>query len=117
MLSAETLKKLEQRQVELADIFIAETDAAKWPGDQTKKDRGNRYWHKKNAGATAVLITKIQTILDVALKKAPITNPEAPVPGGDVEEEEAPEAMAAAATAEAQRIIDRHQGRFRKTKK
>lgn len=116
MLSVETLKKLEQRQVELAEIFIAETDASKWPGDDTQKNRGDRYWHKRNAGATAGLIVKIQSILDVALKKAPIADPTEPVPGGAEEEEEAPEAMAAAATAEAQRIIDRHQGRFRKKK-
>jgi hypothetical protein len=64
MLNADTLKKLEQRQQELADIFIDETDATKWPTPRTGR-RGDRFWFKRNAGATATLIVKIQSMLDM----------------------------------------------------
>lgn len=117
MLTAETLKKLEERQAELAQIFIDETDATRWPDDKTRDNRGDRYWHKRNAGATAGLIVKIQSILDVALKKQPIADPKEPILGEDPEETEAPAAMAAAAMREVQQIIKRHgAGRFQRKK-
>lgn len=116
MLTADTLKKLEERQTELATVFIEETDTAKWPDDKTRDARGDRYWHKRNAGATATLIVKIQSILDVALKKPPMGDPKEPVPGGGEEEEETAGAMAASAMAEAQDIIKRHTGRFAQKK-
>lgn len=106
MLSAESLKKLEQRQTELADVFIEEADTSKWPTPDTRDGRGDRYWMKRNAGATATLIVKIQTILDAALRKPPITNPEEPTPG-DEPEEENHDQLAAAAITEATRIIDK----------
>lgn len=114
MLTAETLKKLEERQAALADIFIAETDPAKWPDGETRDARGDRFWHKKNAGATATLIVRIQSILDVALKRH-LADPTKPVPGDEEEEAEPAGAMAAAAMAEANEIIGRHKGRFRKS--
>lgn len=118
MLSAETLKKLEERQAQLAELFVQETEAAKWPPNE-RETRGDLYWLKKNAGATATLIVKIQTMLDVALKKPPITNPEAPVPGDPPEEEPAnAETLAAGAIDEAQKIIDKARGtRFGNGKK
>lgn len=120
MLSAETLKKLEERQVQLAELFIKETDIAAWPpNNETVARRADAYWYKRNAGATATLIVKIQTMLDVALKKPPITNPEDPVPGDPPEEEPAnAEALAASAIDEAQKIIDKaRDGRFGKGRK
>ena len=115
MLSADTLKKLEHCQAELAEMFIAETQTAKWPPNE-RETRGDLYWLKKNAGATATLIVKIQTILDVALKRQSVV-PEEPVPGEAEEETEPHASMATSAMSEAQRIIDRHTGRFRKPKR
>jgi hypothetical protein len=83
MLDADTLKKLEQRQQELADIFIDETDATKWPGTEDRTQRGDRYWFKRNAGATATLIVKIQSMLDMTLKQPPMGDPKEPVPGDE----------------------------------
>lgn len=117
MLDADTLRKLEQRQAELATVFIEETDSSQWPGNETQQMRGDRYWHKRNAGATATLIVKIQSILDVALKKPPMGDPKEPPPGEAEEETETAGAMAASAMAEAQDIIKRHTGRFAKKPK
>jgi hypothetical protein len=119
MLDADKLKKLEQRQVELADVFIEETDVKKWPTPDTRDGRGDRYWIKRNAGSTATLIVKIQSILDAALRQPPISDPKDPTPGDPPEEEEEnAEALAASAIAEAEKIIDRAKGtRFEKGKK
>jgi hypothetical protein len=114
MLDADTLKKLEQRQTELATVFIDETDSSKWPDTATRDGRGDRYWQKKNAGATATLIVKIQTILDYALSKPVPTDPSEPTPGDAEEEKAEAGSLAAAAMRDAQEIIDRHRGRFRK---
>jgi hypothetical protein len=119
MLDADKLKKLEQRQVELADVFIEETDTTKWPTPDTRDGRGDRYWIKRNAGSTATLIVKIQSILDAALRQPPISDPKDPVPGDEPEEaEENTEQLAATAIAEAGRIIERARGtRFEKKPK
>lgn len=111
MLDADILRKLERRQVELAEVFIEETDAANWPDDKTRDSRGDRYWHKRNAGATATLIVKIQSILDAALRKPPMADPKDATPGDAPEEdEENADALAASAIQEAGRIIDRARG-------
>lgn len=109
MLDADTLKKLEQRQQELADIFIDETDATKWPGTEDRTQRGDRFWFKRNAGATATLIVKIQSMLDMALKQPPMGDPKQPVPGDEPAEDNA-EALAASAMEEAARIIAKSRG-------
>jgi hypothetical protein len=109
MLKAETLKRLEERQQELADIFIDETDLTKWPDMSDRVTRGDRFWFKRNAGATATLIVKIQSILDVALKQPAVTDPTDAPPGDDPEEDDA-EALAAAAMTEAKRIVDKARG-------
>lgn len=116
MLDAETLKRLETRQAQLAEILVAETDSKTWPDANTRDGRGDRYWHKKNAGATATLMVKIQSILDQALKKPVVGDPKEPPPGADPEEAN-PQELAAAAVREAQEIVDRHRGRFSKGKK
>lgn len=110
MLKAETLKMLEQRQGELAEVFAKETDVKKWPGTKTAQGRGDRYWMKKNAAATATLIVKLQTILDYALRKPTMADPSEPVPGEKEEETEPAASMAASAMAEAQEVLDRHRG-------
>lgn len=119
MLDADTLKKLEQRQTELAGVFIEETDVTQWPSKDTRVGRGDRYWMKRNAGSTATLIVKIQSILDAALRQPPIADPKDPTPGDPPEEEEVnADALAANAIAEAEKIIDRAKGtRFEKKKR
>lgn len=110
MLKAETLKKLEQRQEELAAVFAKETNVKRWPTTRTRDGRGDRYWMKKNAAATATLIVKLQTIIDYALRKPAMADPKEPVPGDAEEETEPAASMAASAMAEAQQVLDRHRG-------
>lgn len=59
------LKELSER---LADAFIFEADPDNWPGaglkpcDMTQEERGNRYWSKKDAAATATILNKAITL-------------------------------------------------------
>lgn len=59
------LKELSER---LADAFIAEADPDDWPGagkkpnEMTQEERGDRYWCKKDAAATATLLNKTITM-------------------------------------------------------
>lgn len=60
---ADQLEKLRSLQESLADIFIEEADPRKWPDMQTRDSRGDRYWHKKNANASLVLVGRIENLL------------------------------------------------------
>lgn len=59
------LKELSER---LADAFIFEADPDHWPGaglrpnEMTQEERGDRYWCKKDAAATATLLNKTITM-------------------------------------------------------
>lgn len=55
-----TLIALEEQLVE---VFTEECTPKKWPGMEKAADRGDRYWHKKNALATLTLVGRIQTVL------------------------------------------------------
>lgn len=60
---ADQLEKLRKIQEDLADVFIDEADHTKWPDDKTRDSRGDRYWMKKNANASLVLIGRIENLL------------------------------------------------------
>lgn len=60
---ADQLEKLRQIQEEIADLFIGECDTKGWPGLDTKDGRGDRYWLKKNATASLVLVGRIENLL------------------------------------------------------
>lgn len=59
----EQITRLSEIEEALTDIFIAESQVKKWPGMKTAAERGDRYWHKKNALATLTLVGRIQTVL------------------------------------------------------
>lgn len=59
----EQVTKLGKIEEDLTDLFITEAQATDWPGMETKEDRGDRYWHKKNALATLTIVGRIQTVL------------------------------------------------------
>lgn len=86
MLKAETIRKLEGRQQELADLFLAESDPATFPDLSTKQNRGDRYWLKRNAAQTVGLVHRIQSLLDRALTPA-APPPDTPTPGDQAEAE------------------------------
>lgn len=59
----EQIEKLVSLEEELVDVYIHECQPKKWPGMKKAADRGDRYWHKKNALATLTLVGRIQTVL------------------------------------------------------
>lgn len=62
-------KRLQALSEELTDVFIDEADPAKWPGagvelqSMDKATRGDRYWSKKNAAATVMLIGRVENLV------------------------------------------------------
>jgi hypothetical protein len=43
---------------QLIELFLAESNPAKWPGDKTAAERGDRFWTKRNAEATGRLAVR-----------------------------------------------------------
>lgn len=66
---ADQLTRLQALSEKLADVVLDEADPENWPGDNvlpkdlTQQDRGDRYWCKKNAAATFVLLSKTEEII------------------------------------------------------
>jgi hypothetical protein len=62
-------EKLQALEEQLADVFIAEAEPAKWPGaaiepaNMDAQTRGDRYWCKKNAVATLSLIQRVGVLI------------------------------------------------------
>lgn len=62
-------KRLQALSEELTDVFLDEADPAKWPGagvelqSMDKATRGDRYWSKKNAAATVMLIGRVENLV------------------------------------------------------
>lgn len=104
---ADQYDKLKARHDELVDVAIAETDTKSWPAENVakaeRKERGDRYWCKKNAAATLTLITKIESIISIVERRASERPPENPKDDddGDLDRD------IAAAEREAAAIIER----------
>ena len=64
-------EQLQQLNVKLTDVFLKEADPDQWPGhstpplEMTKEQRGDRYWHKKNAVATIAIIMRVGNLVDI----------------------------------------------------
>lgn len=64
-------KRLADLQDDLIEVVLQEADPNEWPGagkplaSLEQQERGDRYWCKKNASATLVLATKIQSLLSI----------------------------------------------------
>lgn len=64
-------KRLVDLGDQLIEVVLQEADPNEWPGagkpiaSLEQQERGDRYWCKKNAGATLVLATKIQSLLSI----------------------------------------------------
>ena len=108
MLKAETIRKLEERQQELADLYLEESgNLASWRDLSTKDRRGDVYWLKKNCRATLGLVVITQSVLDRALTPA-APPPGTPTPGEDETELEREVALT---TKEADALIAKVRGR------
>lgn len=59
----EQITRLAAIEEKLVDLFAEECKPDDWPGMGTAKDRGDRYWYKKNALATLTIVGRIQTVL------------------------------------------------------
>ncbi len=63
------LQRLQELTEKLADVVLEEADPAEWPGagqplaDLTQQERGDRYWCKKNAAATFMLLSRADEII------------------------------------------------------
>jgi hypothetical protein len=63
------LKRLQDLAEKLADVVLEEADPDLWPGagqslaDVDQQTRGDRYWCKKNAAATFMLLGKTEEIM------------------------------------------------------
>lgn len=63
------LQRLQELTEKLADVVLEEADPAEWPGagqplaSLTQQERGDRYWCKKNAAATFVLLNRADEII------------------------------------------------------
>jgi hypothetical protein len=65
---------LNARAEELVDLFLKESDPQKWPGhglephEMEPKDRGDRFWCKKDCAATLACAQRITTLTDILAK-------------------------------------------------
>lgn len=61
--------RLQALSEKLTDVFLDEADSGKWPGagvaleSMDKATRGDRYWSKKNAAATVMLIGRVENLV------------------------------------------------------
>lgn len=62
-MNAEKIRLLMERHDALVDVFLDESNPSDWPGMETKEDRGDRVWHKKNALGTIQIAARIQDLL------------------------------------------------------
>jgi hypothetical protein len=103
------LERLSALSEKLADVVLSEADPDGWPGhgisppEWTQQQRGDRYWCKKNAAATFVLLAKSEEIL--SRRKA-----------GDSDDEPELDATIARAEKEAAKAIQRMQDASGKAK-
>jgi len=69
MMKIEQYERLQALAEKLTDVFLDEADPDGWPGAGTplasmdKTTRGDRYWSKKNAAATVMLIGRVETLV------------------------------------------------------
>jgi hypothetical protein len=111
----ERLQKLEEQ---LLDVFMDEADPASWPGygmtlaNVDKSTRGDRYWCKRNAAATAALSQRITSLVGrVQASGLGTTAPPADAPAEGGEERDELEAEVASAEREAMALLDKVQRR------
>lgn len=101
-------EKLQALHVDLTDVFLDEADPQGWPGagialvEMDKPTRGDRYWSKKNAAATILLMQRIQILVDVIRER---TSGGDDTPAAVTEPEEDLDAEIAGAEADAQRML------------
>ncbi len=95
--------RLSELEETLTDILIEELEPQNWPGAGEKlagmkqKDRGDRYWHKKSAAMTMVIIKDVRALAVNTRESL----------GRDPLAEDEMDARIDAKEAEAKRLVDR----------
>lgn len=108
----EQIAKLVTLEEELVDVFSTECKPKDWPGLATAQQRGDRYWHKKNALATLTLVGRIQTVLRDARTDGGTEKPKDEEPRGG-RDEESLEREAERLEAEGVAVLRRHEKKKR----
>jgi hypothetical protein len=110
-------EKLQALSEKLTDVFLGEADPDNWPGagidlqTMDKTTRGDRYWSKKNAAATVMLIGRVETLVG-SIQRASNAGDGA---NAVHETEDELDTEIAAAEKEAARLLDQVQKNARKT--
>jgi len=97
------LVRLKDLSEKLVEVFLGEADPDFWPGagqdhaDMDQQTRGDRYWVKKNAVATAALIRNVEAMSQPANAPA--------VPNDEAEREADLDRQVADAEKEAERVL------------
>lgn len=110
-------ERLQALSEQLMDVFLEEGSPAGWPGHgvaaaaMDAKTRGDRYWVKKNAAATGMLFTRVESM--IVQQQGPGTTPPlqpgaAPVDGAEDEGEQL-DAEIARAERQAKKLLDEMQ--------
>lgn len=110
---ADQYERLQALQEKLVDVFLGEADPELWPGkglqpgQMDQQTRGDRYWSKKNAVATAALVQRVSNLTS----KIEMANSN---PGGagadEINEEESDlDKQVARAEKDAKRLLDQVQ--------
>ena len=61
-MTPEQRMRLLERQSELVELFIEETDCQAWKDLSSAQKRGDTYWLKKNAAQTIGLVVRIESV-------------------------------------------------------
>jgi hypothetical protein len=109
-------EKLQALSERLTDVFLDEADPEKWPGagidlqTMDKTTRGDRYWSKKNAAATVMLIGRVEGLVGSIQRASNVGD------GANAvhETEDELDAEIAAAEKEAARLLNQAQHSARK---
>lgn len=110
MITDDTLLRLENKQEELALLFLDQTSAEDWRDLSTKEQRGDVYWYKKNCGETMGLIVRIQSLINM---RSRLTGRDHGVPA-DAPPEEDQKALLEKAEKDAVAMIERVRGKTAK---
>lgn len=101
------ITRLQALSERLGEVVIEEVDPHQWPGadkplaELSQKERGDRYWCKKNAAASMTLLLKVVNISGIMNRQKP-----APDAGNAIDELDG---ELASAEREAAAIIERLQ--------
>jgi hypothetical protein len=62
-MTPEQIERLEALREKVVEQFLHEANPANWPAVDSARGRGDRFWMKKNATATAELLTDLTDVI------------------------------------------------------